>query len=139
MSDRDRSREAFEKSKNDMLNRLSRLGVEASDTDIYDDTSKTPEQYAKDVRKEQTENDIRSYEMFERFKKHTRGLHSCDILLGRSRIAITFAGADIVELVPVPDSIAEVKEAIEERERQYLREKELDLSGFMLTTEDMVL
>jgi hypothetical protein len=139
MSDKDRSREVFEKNKSDMLNRLARLGVEASDTDIYDDTSKTPEEYAKDVHKEQTEDDIRAYEMFERFKRHTRGLHSCDILLGRSRVSMSFAGADIVELVPAPDSIAEVKDAMEEREKQYFKDRELDLSGWSLTSEDMII
>ena len=139
MSDKDRSREAFEKSKSEMLNRLSRLGVEASDKDIYDDESKTPEEYVEDERFKQMEEDGKTYETFERMKNHTRGFHSCDILLGRSRISVTFAGVDVFELIPVPESLAEVKSQMDEREEQYNRERELDLSGFSLTSENMKL
>jgi hypothetical protein len=130
LSRRQREIENFKLSQNEMLQKLSKLGVAATEHDLYDDESKTPEEYAKDMKETQCESDMYSYEVFERIRQHCHGIHSMDILLGKSRIAVSFTGMDIIDLLPVPSSILEVKKECEEREIKSKHQEELLTSLF---------
>lgn len=131
LSQRERDIEAFKASQNNILHKLAQLGVNASEKDMYDDETKTPEQYAADVSETQCDSDLYSYELFERLSHTCQGIHQMDILLGRSRIAISFTGMDIFDLFPKPPSIIQVRKECEEREIASKHQEELATSLFV--------
>lgn len=118
LSEKERKQELFNKSKQEMLERLVKLGVETNERDIYDDNSKTPKDYAHDVRDDQFKNDINLYETLERVRKCVEGIHSCDIILGKCRVGLSFQGFDVMDLFPQPPSIIHVVASIAEREKE---------------------
>lgn len=130
LSRRQREIENFKLSQNNILQKLAKLGVKATENDMYDDETKTPEEYAYDVKESQCESDMSSYELFERIKKVTHGIHQVDLLFGKSRLAFSFTGMDIFDLFPIPPSIIEVKKQLEEREKQSKHQEEILTSIF---------
>jgi hypothetical protein len=121
----------MEKTKKDVLSKLSRLGVEINANDLYDDSQMTPEQYAEDVGERQMEADMHAYETYERCRAVLRGIHTADIILGNSRIAVSCTGLDVFDLFPEPHSLIDVKKHLDEREAASVHKDALLTSKFV--------
>lgn len=130
LSRRQREMENFKLSQNNILQKLLKLGVTATENDMYDDETKTPEEYAADLKESQCESDMSSYELYERIKKVVHGIHQIDLVFGKSRLAFSFTGMDIFDLFPIPPSIIEVRNQCEEKEKHSKHQEELLTSIF---------
>ena len=130
LSRRQREIENFKSSQNNILQKLQKLGVKATEYDMYDDETKTPEEYASNIKESQSESDMYSYELFERIKKITHGIHQLDLIFGKSRLSFSFTGLDIFDLFPSPPSIIDVKHECDERERVGKHREEILTSDF---------
>jgi hypothetical protein len=130
LTQRQRDIENFKSSQHEILNKLHQLGVTATEHDMYDDETKTPEQYSDETRESQCDSDLLAYELFERLKETCQGVHQVDLLLGRSRLAVSCAGMDLLDLLPKPESIIRVREECEKREREGKHREELATSIF---------
>ena len=124
MTEKERRQEEHQRTKKELLDKLLRLGVTANERDIINDIEKEPHEYAEDARSSNLDYEIIAYETFEKLKKILLGVHSCDIVVGKSRIAVAFTGADVMDLVPEPPSLEAVKAQIEERQKKLAKEAE---------------
>ena len=132
LSRRQREMEAFHSSQNDIFAKLRDLGVHGlSEKDLYDDETKTPEEYAADCAERQMEECMSWYELYERLAEVCQGLHGVEFLLGRSRIVVSCTGMDLMDLLPRPEgSLLKVRKECEERERESRHQEELMTSDF---------
>jgi hypothetical protein len=130
LTQRQRDIENFKSSQHEILNKLHQLGVTATEHDMYDDETKTPEEYSEEMKEKQCESDLSAYELYERIRETCQGIHQVDLLLGKSRLAVSFTGMDILELFPKPLSIIKVREECEKREMEGKHREELATSIF---------
>lgn len=124
MTEKERRQEEHQRTKKELLEKLLRLGISANERDVINDIEKEPEEYAEDVKSSNFDYEIILYDMLEKLKKVILGAHSCDVVLGKSRLAIAFTGFDFMDLVPEPPSLDVVKQRIEERHKQLVKEAE---------------
>jgi hypothetical protein len=134
LSRRQREMEAFQSSQNDIFAKLRELGVHGggiSEKDLYDDETKTPEEYAADCAERQMEETMAVYELYERLAVVCQGVHGVEVLLGKSRLVVSCTGMDLMDLLPGPEgSLLSVKRECEERERESRHHEELMTSEF---------
>jgi hypothetical protein len=98
--------------------KLNKLGVDANERDLFESTTKTPEDYAKDVYDDQITSDINAFDAFYQVRQVIVGLHSCDAILGKSRLSISIQGFDFMDLIPIPPAISDVIAHVAEREKE---------------------
>lgn len=96
--------------------RLNKLGVESNERDLFDNKNKTPEQFAEDLYNDQMAADMNAFKIYEDIRSCILSFHSCDVVLGKSRIAVSIQGFDFMDLVPPPPSISTVIAHVAERE-----------------------
>jgi hypothetical protein len=134
LSRRQREMEAFQSSQNDIFAKLRELGVHGmSEKDLFDDETKTPEEYALDCQERQLEDSMTGYELYERLGEMCQGVHGVEVLLGKSRIMISCTGMDVIDLLPrveTSESLLRVRRECEERERESRHREELMTSDF---------
>jgi hypothetical protein len=114
MSEMDIRREESLKLKNELTEKLKALGVVTDNVDhLMEPEEKTPEQYAEDAEDYQLQNDAQAYQTFELVQENLFGIHAVDIVFGKCRLGFVGQGLDIFDLLPLCESIKDLKHKLD--------------------------
>lgn len=97
--------------KNATLEKLKRLGIDTHGQDLFHEDAADPVEYVKSLRNEVRKQDILNLITVESLRKHVIGLHSCELVTGKSKLSVTVQGFDIFELLPDLPNMKSVQEA----------------------------
>jgi hypothetical protein len=106
-------------SKQDLLTKLEELGIKSSATDFIDEDSENYKELFHEWESINQDRDVQAMIMYERVWHACSGIHSLEIVTGKSRLAATCQGLEIFELLPKPPSLHAVKEACDKKTRKH--------------------
>lgn len=93
------------------LEKLKRLGIDTHGSDLFHVDSTDPLEYIRNLADEVAKQDVQNLIAVEKLRAHVIGLHSCEIVSGKSKLSVIVQGFDIFDILPQLPNMQSVQEA----------------------------
>lgn len=107
---RDEEDKAKQADKASTLEKLKRLGIDTHGSDLFHVDSSDPLEYIRNLSDEIAKQDVQNLIAVENLRAHVIGLHSCEIISGKSKLSVLVQGFDIFDILPQLPNMQSVQE-----------------------------
>mmetsp|Transcript_25616 Transcript_25616/g.56689 ORF Transcript_25616/g.56689 Transcript_25616/m.56689 type:complete len:482 (-) Transcript_25616:1182-2627(-) len=91
------------------IEKLKRLGID--DGNIFQDEGTDPKQHIRQVTDETSKLDVMGFITVENLRRHVLGVHSIELVTGKSKLSLSVQGLDLFDLLPELPNMQSIAEA----------------------------
>lgn len=104
--------------KTSVLDKLKRLGIEMDADDVFAVDAHDPKSFVATAEDRLLRNDLQFMQMLEKLHETVLGVHTVQVVLGKSRLNVAFQGLDFVDALPRPPPTTSMRKEMEARKEQ---------------------